>query len=115
MPKKNFNYLFTTGNETNLFSTTQAIAMNIAVVKILHDVSEECIACRNCSRLKKKPALPSSKLHQSRRMSIGEAKPAVREEIDGLKPFNVLVFYRQEIIQLLAFLLDSGSNIGLMK
>ncbi len=56
MPKKNFITLFT-GNETSDTWFNAAIAMNKPWSEKLHDVSEEVHrACRNCSRLKKKPA-----------------------------------------------------------
>ncbi len=56
MPKKNFITLFT-GNETSDYLFNAAIAMNKPWSEKLHDVSEEVHrACKNCSRLKKKPA-----------------------------------------------------------
>jgi RNA polymerase primary sigma factor len=56
MPKKNFITLFT-GNETSETWFNAAIAMNKPWSEKLHDVKKMCIAaCRNCSRLKKRPA-----------------------------------------------------------
>jgi RNA polymerase primary sigma factor len=56
MPKKNFITLFT-GNETSETWFNAAIAMNKPWSEKLHDVKEDVTAaCRNCSRLKKRPA-----------------------------------------------------------
>ena len=56
MPKKNFITLFT-GNETSETWFNAAIAMNKPWSEKLHDGQMTfTAACRNCSRLKKKPA-----------------------------------------------------------